>query len=98
MATTQRTLERLETNVDESIGARRETTTRPRLSPVPHAKDVGRRPSRKYGAVRLEQVMPDPSQPRSEFSQDAIDDLASSIKKRQLAPIRVRWSGNHENG
>ena len=96
MATTQRTLERLETNVDESIGARRETTTRPRLSPVPHAKDVGRRPSRKYGSVRLNQVMPDPSQPRSEFSQEAIDDLASSIKKKQLAPIRVRWSADHD--
>lgn len=96
MATTQSTLERLETNLDESIGARRQTSTKPRLSPVPSAKDVGRRPLRNYGAVRIDQVIPDPSQPRDEFSEAAIDDLAKSIKKKQLAPIRVRWSTDHE--
>ena len=96
MATTQSTLERLETNLDESIGARRQPASKPRLSPVPSVKDVGRRPLRNYGAVRIDQVIPDPSQPRDEFAKEAIDSLAKSIKKKQLAPIRVRWSSDHD--
>ena len=96
MATTQSTLERLESNLDESIGARRQTASKPRLSPVPSVKDVGRRPLRNYGAIRIDQVIPDPSQPRDEFAKEAIDSLAKSIKKKQLAPIRVRWSASHD--
>ena len=37
--------------------------------------------------------MPDPSQPREEFSAEAIERLAGSMQEKgQLAPIRVRWS------
>lgn len=96
MPRTQNTLERIESNLDESIGSRRATSARRRLSPVASSKDVGRRPLRDYGAVRLDQVIPDPSQPRAEFPQETIDDLAESIKKKQLAPIRVRWSPDHD--
>lgn len=43
-------------------------------------------------AIRLEQIIPDPEQPRKEFEPGAIDDLAASLKSRgQLQPIRVRW-------
>lgn len=97
MATTQSTLERIETNLDESIGARRQTNTRPKLSPVASTKDVGRRPLRNFGRIRIDHVIPDPSQPRSEFSAEAIKQLANSIKQKgQLAPIRVRWSAEVE--
>ncbi len=93
MATTHSTLERLEMNLDESIGVREPSIPRPKLSPVASAKDVGRRPLRNFGRIQIDQVIPDPSQPRSEFSADAINQLADSIKhKGQLAPIRVRWS------
>ena len=92
MAKTQTTLERIESNLNESIGSRPVSSSRPRLSPVASAKDVGRRPLRNFGSVRLDQVIPDPSQPRQEFPQETLDDLTKSIKKKQLAPIRVRWS------
>jgi ParB family transcriptional regulator, chromosome partitioning protein len=43
-------------------------------------------------AIRLDQITPDPGQPRKEFDEAAIDDLAASLKSRgQLQPIRVRW-------
>ena len=46
-----------------------------------------------FGRVDINQVIPDPDQPRTEFSEEAIDRLAASIgEKGQLAAIRVRWS------
>jgi ParB family chromosome partitioning protein len=96
MATTQSRLENLETNLDESIGVRQKATG-PKLSPVPSSKDVGRRPLRNAARIAIEQVIPDPAQPRAEFAQDSMDRLAKSIlAKGQLAPIRVRWSAKHD--
>ncbi len=96
MATTQSRLANLETNLDESIGVRQKATG-PKLSPVPSSKDVGRRPLRNAARIAIEQVIPDPSQPRAEFTQDSMDRLAKSITaKGQLAPIRVRWSALHD--
>lgn len=92
MATTQSNLERLQSNLDESIGYR-QTQAKLQLSPVPSPKDVGRRPLRNAARILVEQVVPDPSQPRTEFSSESIERLAKSIRhKGQLAPIRVRWS------
>ncbi len=85
-------LERVGGNLNDSMGVR-DTDLRPTLSPVPDPKDVGRRPLRSVGRVDVSQVVPDPDQPRSEFSDDALDRLAASIRDHgQLAPIRVRWS------
>lgn len=57
------------------------------------AKDVGRRPGRNYGTVSIEQVIPDPSQPRTEFDEETLQELSASFaSKGQLQPIRVRWS------
>lgn len=96
MASTQSTLERLETNLDESIGVRKPSPSRPKLSPVASRKDIGRRPLRNFGRIQIDQVIPDPAQPRSEFSAQSIEQLANSMKERQLAPIRVRWSAEAE--
>ena len=97
MASTQSTLERIETNLDESIGARRQNNGRPKLSPVASQKDVGRRPLRNFGRIRIDQVIPDPAQPRTEFPEEAVNQLAMSIKQKgQLAPIHVRWSADAE--
>ena len=97
MASTQSTLERIETNLDESIGARRQNNGRPKLSPVASQKDIGRRPLRNFGRIRIDQVIPDPAQPRSEFPEEAVNQLAMSIKQKgQLAPIHVRWSADAE--
>ena len=95
MATTQHTLERLQTNLDESIGYR-QSQNKTQLSPVPSPKDIGRRPLRNAARIQIDQVIPDPSQPRTEFSPAAIERLANSIQDQgQLAPIRVRWSAEH---
>jgi ParB family transcriptional regulator, chromosome partitioning protein len=92
MASTRSTLESIEGNLEESMGVRA-IDLRPRLSPVPHGKDAGRRPLRNFGRVDVNQVIPDPDQPRVEFSEEAIARLAQSIREKgQLSPIRVRWS------
>jgi ParB family chromosome partitioning protein len=92
MGSTRSTLESIEGHLEESIGARA-IDLRPRLSPVLHGKDASRRPLRNFGRVDIHQVIPDADQPRVEFSAEAIDRLAQSIREKgQLSPIRVRWS------
>ena len=92
MANTRQVLERIGGNLDESLGVR-EHDLRPKLSPVPQGKDAGRRPLRTVGSVDIHMVIPDPEQPRVEFSEEALERLAESIRdKGQLSPIWVRWS------
>lgn len=96
MATTRSTLAQISGNLDESLGVRLEES-QPRLSPMASQKDVGRRPLRNFGRVDVNLVIPDPEQPRVEFSEEAIERLAESIRdKGQLTPIRVRWSPDLE--
>lgn len=96
MASTRTTLAQISGNLEESLGVRTEDS-QPKLSPVPSRKDVGRRPLRNFGRVDIDLVIPDPDQPRVEFSEDAIERLAQSIRdKGQLTPIRVRWSQDIE--
>jgi ParB family chromosome partitioning protein len=94
MANTRAVLEEVGSHLDESMGIRQSNdTTRIKLSPTVSAKDIGRRPLKSFGRVDIEMVAADPSQPRCEFSDEAIQQLARSIKaKGQLHPIRVRWS------
>jgi ParB family chromosome partitioning protein len=92
MVTTRGALANIETHLLESMGSRAEAST-PALAPVPHAKDIGRRPLPGFGSLNVDQVVPDPDQPRAEFSPEALARLADSIREHgQLAPIRVRWS------
>jgi ParB family chromosome partitioning protein len=43
-------------------------------------------------AIKLDQIIPDPNQPRKEFDSQSLEELANSMKSRgQLQPIRVRW-------
>ncbi|MBA3312937.1 MAG: ParB/RepB/Spo0J family partition protein [Planctomycetaceae bacterium] len=92
MASTRSTLEKFSSNLEESMGLR-EVDLSPKLSPVPLNRDAGRRPLRNVGRVDINQVIPDPEQPRAEFSDEAIERLADSIREKgQLSAIRVRWS------
>lgn len=79
-------------SMEESMGVR--SGSEPVLLPQkPRAKDIGRRPGRNYGTVSIEQVIPDPSQPRTEFDEESLQELSASFaSKGQLQPIRVRWS------
>ncbi len=96
MQKTRTVLESISGNLEESLGVR-DVDLRPRLSPVASAKDVGRRPIRNFGKVDINQVIPDPDQPRVEFSEDAIERLSESIREKgQLSPIRVRWAPDLE--
>jgi ParB family chromosome partitioning protein len=92
MASTRTLFETIGGNMAESMGVRA-VDARPRLSPVPLDRDAGRRPLRTIGRVDIDRVMPDPNQPRAEFTEEAIERLAQSIREKgQLSPIRVRWS------
>lgn len=92
MSSTRETLERVSQHVEESMGVR-DVSLRPRLSPVPSAKDIGRRPLRGYGRLEIQQLEPDPEQPRTEFDEAGLHELAANIKANgQLHPIHVRWS------
>jgi len=94
---TRNTLSRIKENLNESMG-KRDDDTKPLLSPVPNPRDIGRRVLRDFGELALDQVMPDPNQPRVEFDDQAIAQLAHSIQEQgQLHPIRVRWSDAHES-
>lgn len=92
MANTRTLIGRLNEQFEESVGVRK-MDLKPVLSPVASLKDAGRRPVRQFGKINIEQVIPDPDQPRQEFDEDAVERLSKSIMdKGQLAPIRVRWS------
>lgn len=94
MTTTQTRLQQLQSHLDESIGIRNDGTRPPKLSPIPSRKDVGRRPLRTAARIQIDQIVPDPTQPRDEFSDGSIERLARSLREKgQLAPIRVRWRG-----
>jgi ParB family chromosome partitioning protein len=96
MSSTRKTLDAMSANLEESMGLRL-VDLQPRLTPVPSSKDAGRRPLRQFGKVEVARVIPDPKQPRVEFSEDALDRLAQSIREKgQLSPIRVRWEAEHE--
>lgn len=93
MASTRSILDQIDAHVAESMGRRDGATERPILSPVPDSRDLGRRPAKGFGRVTVEQVVPDPTQPRTEFDEEAIGRLAESLRANgQLHPIHVRWS------
>ena len=55
--------------------------------------DDGRTRAREAGHMELARIVPDPDQPRKEFTDEAIERLAASLVKHgQLQPIRVRWN------
>ena len=77
---TKSLLQKIGFNLDESMG-KRPVDARPQLSPVVSPKDVGRRPLRTFGRVDIDQVIPDPAQPRSDFATEAVERLAQSIRE-----------------
>ncbi len=96
MGATQERLNHVGHLLEESLGVR-QTDSHPRLSPVPAARDIGRRPLRGFGRVEIEQVSPDPDQPRTEFDAEDLTALADNLKARgQLHPLHVRWSEESE--
>ena len=88
-------------NLSESLGVRAtQVASHPPLPrstghtfPRESGPDDGRTRAREAGHMELSRIVPDPDQPRKEFSDDAIERLSASlIKHGQLMPIRVRWN------
>lgn len=95
MTTTQDTLNRVESFLDESIGHSAEA--QPDLAPVSNPRDAGRTATRNTGQVDIDRVIPDPDQPRANFTEESLERLAQSLRdKGQLHPIHVRWSESNE--
>jgi ParB family chromosome partitioning protein len=89
---TRRILEDIAANVEESMGVRQHEAE-PKSRPISPEKDASRSPLRNFGSVDVDQVLPDPNQPRVKFSEQSLNRLAKSIQERgQLTAIRVRWS------
>lgn len=85
-------------NLSESLGVRNQSAiATPALAPVvaTSSPDFGRTRAREAGHMEIEQIVPDPNQPRKEFDPDALDSLAASLKRHgQLLPVRVRWNAD----
>lgn len=69
----------------------------PALATVPAGADrYAGRTKGNAGEMALVNIIPDPEQPRTEFDQAELSQLAESLKTHgQLQPIRVRWSHSH---
>jgi ParB family chromosome partitioning protein len=88
-------LRRAGDNMVESIGVRGNTVAAVRGLPKPAtaARYAGLSRSRTAGEVDIDRIIPDPTQPRTDFDEESIDRLAESIQARgQLQPIRTRWA------
>jgi ParB family chromosome partitioning protein len=88
---------RFGSNLSESLGVRAGMAAGgpPPTGAFPRetSPDDGRTRARDAGHMEIDRIVPDPDQPRKEFSDDAIDRLAASLLKHgQLMPIRVRWN------
>lgn len=92
MSGVRRTLSQMASQLEESMGVR--SADEPlRLVPTASPKDIGRLPIRNVSRIDINQVIPDPKQPRTQFDEDSLQRLATSIRdKGQLSPIRVRWA------
>lgn len=87
-------------NLSESLGVRAGGLGAGGIGPAPGvgfpretSPDDGRTRARDAGHMEIDRIVPDPDQPRKEFSDDAIERLSASLLKHgQLMPIRVRWN------
>lgn len=86
-------LGKLGSNLSDSIGIREGQSTLPTYSgsqsTAPKTNYIR---SRDTGEIDIDEVMPDPGQPRKEFDDAELKSLAASIQSHGLLqPIRVRW-------
>ena len=90
---TDKILQDLGGSLAEAVGARDNGA-----APAPSPDHAGAGPydgqTRLDGAVTMpiSSLVPDPSQPRKTFSDESLDELAESIRRRgMLSPLRARW-------
>ena len=87
-------------NIMESMGAGRAGGfTLPTSSAIPEESARYRGCTRIKSAllIPVDRIAPDPNQPRKEFEDESLRQLAESLRERgQLQPIRVRWEATME--
>ena len=71
MASTRSTLASMESHLLESMGSRADASPSRPIA-TPHPRDVGRRPLPDFGTLPIDQLVPDPAQPRTDFSPEAL--------------------------
>ncbi len=88
-------LKHMTERMDESIGQRSAGNVAV-LTPLAQPQDKGRQSAKNFGRLSIEQLMPDPNQPRVTFDKEEISQLARSLQQTgQIHPIRIRWSADH---
>lgn len=76
-------------HLEESIGIRPEAESS-NLLPAFSANQVD---TLNATIIPVNQIIPDPQQPRTQFDESSLQRLAQSIQRKgQLSPIRIRWS------
>lgn len=61
------------------------------------AKTVGVTPLHGARTIEVSRIVADPAQPRREFNEEELDQLAGSLRDAgQREPIRVRWDGKQD--
>lgn len=85
-----RQLKGRQASIEESMGVR-SVSEQPKKA-IP-AKNRNRRPMRDCSQIAIDFIKPDPDQPRTDFEEDKLNELAASIRsKGVITAIRVRWS------
>lgn len=97
MGKTDSILREMGSNLAESIGVRGGHAGPMGLRPAPAATGASPKDGftrhRAAGEMLLDNIVPDPDQPRKEFDPAAVERLSESIKVRGiLQPLRVRWN------
>lgn len=82
--------------LSESVGIRSSTAEVPSPIDLGTDKTSGRYANRNASMIEMDKIIPDPDQPRKQFDEAELRELAESIQDHELLqPIRVRWSDDH---
>ncbi len=96
MAAGNKLIDQLESTAVVSLGVRpAKAAPQEPVVPPPAAgsPEEGRTRNREAGHMEIERIVPDPAQPRKEFTEEGIEQLAGSIQRHGiLHPLRVRWN------
>ena len=78
-------------------GVREALAGTPAPAPAEAGPSAGRSRDREAAYLDVDRIIPDPLQPRKEFSEDELKALADSLKRHgQLQSVRVRYSREHD--
>jgi ParB family transcriptional regulator, chromosome partitioning protein len=93
MAKASDLMSRFGANVAESMGAGRQSRGAMVAEAKPDPED-GTERLRSAAVIEVDRIVPDPNQPRTDFDDTSIQELADSLREHgQIQPIAVQWNG-----